>query len=133
MKSTEQKLILLKEDYELLLSYLKGMYGKTSFDRRNAEELLNELKRAKLVTKKDFPADAIRINSNVQVKTEGTDEIMEFMLVTPDKANIRDRKISVMAPVGTALIGFRKGQRVKWKVPAGKRTFTILDVLNENV
>ena len=52
------------------------------------------------------------------------------MLVTPDKADIKDKKISVMAPIGTALIGFRKGQQVKWRVPAGQRTFTIVEVIN---
>jgi regulator of nucleoside diphosphate kinase len=56
---------------------------------------------------------------------------MEFMLVTPDKADIKAKRISIMAPIGTALIGFRKGQQVNWQVPAGKRTFTILEVINE--
>ncbi len=55
---------------------------------------------------------------------------MEFMLVTPDKADIKDKKISVMAPIGTALIGFREGQQVKWRVPAGHKTFTIVEVIN---
>jgi regulator of nucleoside diphosphate kinase len=48
--------------------------------------------------------------------------------VLPGRADIRQRKISVLSPIGTALIGFRKGQQVQWKVPAGKRTFTIVDV-----
>jgi regulator of nucleoside diphosphate kinase len=51
--------------------------------------------------------------------------------VTPDKADIKEKKVSVMAPLGTALIGFKKGQRVKWQMPAGKKTFTILEVINE--
>ena len=58
---------------------------------------------------------------------------MELMLVTPDKADIKEKRISVMAPIGTALIGFRKGQKVKWQVPAGKKTFTILEVINEAI
>jgi regulator of nucleoside diphosphate kinase len=53
------------------------------------------------------------------------------MLVAPDKADIKEKRISVMSPIGTALIGFRKGQKVKWQVPAGKKTFTILEVINE--
>ena len=55
---------------------------------------------------------------------------MELKVVTPEKANIRQRLISIMSPVGTALIGFRKGQRVKWNVPGGKKVFTILEVRN---
>jgi regulator of nucleoside diphosphate kinase len=90
-----------------------------------------ELKKAKLVNKDDFPIDVVRLNSKVRIKAEDKDEVIELMLVTPDKANIKERRISIMAPIGTALIGFRQGQKVKWQVPAGKRTFTIVEVTNE--
>lgn len=131
MLTIHDELILRKDDYKLLNSYLKGGNAKTAFDRRNAVALQAELKKAKLVDKDDFPSDAVGINSTVRIKTEETNEIMEVMLVTPDKANIRKGRISVMAPIGTALIGFRKGQQVKWQVPSGRKTFTILEVINE--
>jgi regulator of nucleoside diphosphate kinase len=114
-----------------LISYLNGLYGKSAFDRQNAEELKIELKKAKLVNKSDFPLDVVRLNSTVRIKTEENDKIMELMLVTPDKADIKQRKISIMAPIGTALIGFKQGQKVKWQVPAGKKTFTIMEVIND--
>ena len=132
MQKINKKLVLLTEDYKLLISYLNGGNGRTAFDRRNAEDLHGELKKAKLVSKDKFPPDVVRINSTVRIKTEGKDEIMELMLVTPDKANIKERRISVMAPIGRALIGFRKGQQVKWEVPSGKKTFTILEVINDS-
>ena len=132
MQKVNSKLVLRKDDYSLLLSYLNGGFGKSAFDRRNAEGLRVELKKAKLVNKSDFPLDAVGLNSMVRIKADDKDEIMELMLVTPDKANIKENRISVMAPIGTALIGFRKGQKVKWQVPAGKRTFTILEVINEH-
>ena len=124
-------MLLRTDDYKLLISYLNGQIGKTAFDRRNAEDLHAELKKAKLVAKDDFPGDVVRINSTVRIKAEDKDEIMELVLVTPDKANIKERRISIMAPIGTALIGFRKGQRVNWQVPSGRKTFTILDVENQ--
>lgn len=131
MQKLNNRLILLRDDYKLLISYLNGTHGKTAFDRRNAEELHSELKKAKLVSKEAFPTDVVRLNSTVRIKAEGKDEIMELTLVTPDKADIKERKISIMAPIGTALIGFRQGQKIKWQVPAGKKTFTILDVTND--
>ena len=131
MKKINKQLVLRKDDYKLLISYLNGGYGKTAFDRRNAEDLQAELKKAKLVNKDDFPDDVVRLNSKVRIKAEDKDEVMELMLVTPDKANIKEKRISIMAPIGTALIGFRQGQKVKWQVPAGKKTFTILEVINE--
>jgi len=130
MKKTNNSLILLIDDYKLLNSYLNGRYGKTAFDRRNAEELQMELKRAKLVSKDDFPEDVVRLNSRVCIRPEGKEEQMELMLVTPDKADIKEKKISIMAPIGTALIGFRQGEVVKWQVPAGQQTFTIVKVVN---
>lgn len=131
MKKLNNQLVLRKDDYKLLLSYLNGGFGKSAFDRRNAESLKTELKKARLVNKDEFPPDVVRLNSLVRIKAEDKDKIMELVLVTPDKADIKENRISVMAPIGTALIGFRKGQRVKWQVPVGKRTFTILEVINE--
>jgi regulator of nucleoside diphosphate kinase len=131
MQNINKQLVLRKDDYNLLISYLTGGSKTTAFDRRNVEDLQAELNKAKLVNKDDFPPDVVRLNSTVRIKVEDKKEIMEFMLVTPDKADIKEKRISVMAPMGTALIGFRKGQKVKWDVPAGKKTFTILEVINE--
>lgn len=130
MTTINNSLILTKDDHALLLSYLKAWWQNKTVDKRYAEELQKELKKAKIVNTVDVPADVVRLNSKVIIKTAGKDETMELTLVTPEQANIKERKISIMAPIGTALIGFRKGQKVKWNVPAGKKTFTILDVIN---
>jgi regulator of nucleoside diphosphate kinase len=131
MQNINSQLVLRRDDYSLLISYLSGVRGKTALDRQNARDLHAELKKAKLVNIDDFPLDVVRLNSTVRIKAEDKDEIMELKLVTPDKADIKRKRISIMAPIGTALIGFRRGQKVKWLVPAGKRTFTILEVMNE--
>jgi regulator of nucleoside diphosphate kinase len=131
MKKANNQLILLKDDYDLMKSLMSKRYEKILYDRRNSEELSAELKKAKLVGIDEFPHDVVRLNSMVKVKTEGKNEIIELVLVTPDKADIKERKISIMAPIGMALIGFRQGQTVKWKVPAGKRNFTIVEVIND--
>jgi regulator of nucleoside diphosphate kinase len=131
MKAINKQLLLTKDDHQLILSYLKGTRKNPGFDRKDAEELRHELEKSKLVGKEDFPLDVVRINSIVRVKMEGKEGAMEFTLVTPDRADIKEKKISVLAPIGTAVLGFRQGQRVQWKVPAGKRTITILEVKNE--
>ena len=130
MEKIKEQLILTKEDYKLLTGYLRGRGQKTSFDRKNAEGLQAELKKAKLVSAEDFPIDVVRLNSKIKIKAERSDKIMEITLVTPDKANIKNNQVSIMAPIGTALIGFRQGEKVKWQVPGGKTTFTILEVVN---
>jgi regulator of nucleoside diphosphate kinase len=131
MQKTKTGLVLRKDDYDILISCLRNGYYKNAFDRQNAEELEAELKRAKLVSKEKFPDDVVGLNSKVKIMEEQNEKVMELMLVTPDKADIKERKISVMAPIGSALIGFRKGQKVKWQVPSGKKTFTIMEVTNQ--
>lgn len=131
MRRRNDQLILRKDDYDVLLSYVRGQ-RYAAFDRQNAELLQEELKKAKLVNSDDFPHDTIRLNSKVRIKEEEKSKEMEVILVLPENADIREKKISIMAPLGTALIGFRKGQKVKWHVPSGDKTFTIMDVINEN-
>jgi len=131
MKKIKNNLVIRKDDYSLLISYLNNVRRQSTFDRRNAEDLTAELKKATLVNKNDFPGDVVGLNSKVKIKAEGKSEEMELIIVTPDRANIKEKKISIMAPIGTALIGFRQGQKVKWKVPAGYKMFTILEVSND--
>jgi regulator of nucleoside diphosphate kinase len=131
MQKKKNQLILAEDDYYLINAFLNAGTPKPVFDRRNADLLQAELRKAKVVHKDDLPTDVVRLNSRVKLKSDQKEDIMEITLVTPDRANIKEKKISVMAPVGTALIGFRQGQQVKWQVPAGKKTFTILEVINE--
>lgn len=131
MQKLSTQLVVRLDDYKLLTAYLNNWNGKTMVERKSAQELQEELKNAKLVEKDEFPADIVRLNSKVKIMAEGREDIMELILVMPDKADMKERKISVVAPVGAALIGFRQGQKVSWQVPAGKKTFTILEVINE--
>lgn len=123
--------MLAKEDYEIIMSYIRKGLPTITFNRRDAEELEMEIKKAKVVDRRELPTDVVRLNSTVTVKEEKENRIIELTLVTPEKANIKQRFVSIMSPIGTALIGFRKGQQVKWKVPAGKKTFTIMEVLHK--
>lgn len=131
MQKINDQPVFRLDDYKLLTAYLNNWHGNTAVERRSVQELLDELKQAKLVDEDEFPADAVRLNSKVKIKAEGREDVLELVLVMPDKADMKARKVSVVAPVGAALIGFRQGQQVSWQVPAGRKTFTILEVVNE--
>ena len=131
MKKISKNLVLKKDDYSLLTSYLKNAWTQSTFNKRDADELQAELKKAIIVEDDEFPHDAVGLNSKVRIKADGKNKEMDLTIVMPDKANIKENKISIMAPIGTALIGFRQGQKVKWKVPSGNKTFTILEVNND--
>ncbi len=130
MQKANGKLVLTKGDYNLIMSYLRGSSARITFNRQDAEGLEIELKKARLVGNHELPGDVVRLNSKVVIKEENQDKVLELIVVTPEHADIKQKRISVMSPIGTALIGFRKGQQVKWKVPAGKKTFTIMEVQN---
>jgi regulator of nucleoside diphosphate kinase len=127
VKKIKNQLLLAKNEYETIVSNIKSGLFNRWFSRRDAEELEAELKKATLVNSEDLPEDVVRLNSTVTVRDDKR-KVMEFTVVMPDKADIKQRKISILSPIGTALIGYRKGKKVFWRVPAGERTFRILDV-----
>jgi len=92
-------------------------------------DLENELMRAKIVSPEKIPGDVITMNSKVRIReiTSGTEMVCE--LVFPNEADIRKNKISILAPVGTALIGYKVGDIVEWKVPAGLKKFEVMYIL----
>ena len=132
MKTIKSKIIIGKEDFETLNAYVRGLKWVRDFDRKNAASLQDELKKATIVEKDKLPEDVVRLNSRVIVKEGTKDKLIELVLVVPEKANIKERKVSVFAPIGTALIGFRQGEKVRWDVPAGSKIFTIMKVDNQN-
>ena len=130
MRQNKTNIVLAKSDYDLISAYLKGGKTNNSFDKVNAEELNSEIKRATIVSNDVFPKDVVRINSTVLLKDETAGKIFELTVVIPEKADIKQKKISFLAPVGTALIGFKEGEKVRWNVPSGRRRFMILKVIN---
>ncbi|WP_127132570.1 GreA/GreB family elongation factor [Pseudoflavitalea rhizosphaerae] len=126
-----KELILLKEDVQLLSSYIKGSGHLNLFDQKNADKLKEELNKGTVLNKDEFPTDVIRLNSTVTIQDNRTGKVIELMLVLPEKAAINDGKVSILAPIGTALLGYRKGQLVTWKMPAGEKLYKVMDVVNE--
>ncbi len=122
--------ILLKNDYDILNGYVKNLQGMQVSEKKNFGKLYEELKKAKVVTAEDFPDDVVRLDSSVVIRDLETKRDMSLTIVLPQKADIKQKKVSVLAPVGTALIGFKKGQIVSWEVPSGKKDFKIMEVNN---
>ena len=125
--------ILTKTDFEILNSYVKNLHGMQVNERENFSKLSGELKKAQIVEDDSMSADIVRLGSTVVIKDLVTRRDMTVTIVLPSKADIKQKKVSVLAPIGTAIIGFRKGQVVSWNVPSGKKDFKIVDVNNENL
>jgi transcription elongation factor GreA len=91
-------------------------------------KLEHTLSRAKIIDARDLPNDKIYILSRVKLKDLKTDEIFEYLLVSPEESNFEQNKISVTSPIGKALLGKNEGDAVEIKVPVGVLKYEILEV-----
>ena len=98
-------------------------------DRDYLESLQNELDRAHVVDSTAIPHNVVTMNSRVRLKDMETGEEKIYTLVFPSDADIARNRISILAPIGTAILGYRGGDTVDWLVPAGKRKFRIQEIL----
>lgn len=90
--------------------------------------LREELGRATVVDPKEVPADVITMNSRADVQDLESGETESFTLVFPTEADVEAGKISVLAPIGAGMLGYRVGDEFEWKVPAGVRRMKVVKV-----
>src|SRR5690606_10636911 len=90
--------------------------------------LAAELARATVVEPETIPNDVVTMNSCISVLDLETSEVLKFTLVYTEYADASANKISILAPVGLAMLGYRVDDEIEWKVPAGKRRFQITKV-----
>lgn len=91
--------------------------------------LEHELNRAQVVTSAEIPGDVITMNSKVVLKDLDSGEEMVYSLVYPADADLSADKISVLAPVGTAILGYRLGDVIDWQVPDGIVRLEVVNLL----
>lgn len=107
-------LIICEFDYQRLISLTENSRSAT------AEALEDELDRADITSLVDFPSDAVCMDSDVTFTDLDSGEETTVSLVYPGDANVDQMKISVLSPVGSALIGLRIGGTIDWPLPGGK-------------
>lgn len=90
-----------------------------------AERLLEEIERADVRALAEMPSDVVTLGSEVTFRRD--DRTEEVQIVTPEEADIDRRRISVLTPVGAALLGLRVGQRIAWEMPANRAS--VLEVV----
>ena len=129
LDETDKNLYITESNREYLEGILK--YTGTSNERQkeNLARLAEDLDRANVVEPRDIPADVVTMNSKVQLRNLDSGTEMIFTLVYPTGAGASQDKISVLAPVGSAVLGYRAGDVIEWNVPAGKRRLKIERVL----
>jgi regulator of nucleoside diphosphate kinase len=98
-------------------------------DREYLDQLEEELAQAEVVNPEDIPQDVITMRSKVRLKDLKSGQTVMYSLVFPSEANSNEGHISVLAPIGTALLGNRSGDVVESRVPSGLRRLKVKEIL----
>ena len=126
----QTNIYITEPDYERLTKLIEiAREREGDANREYLDRLEEELDRAEVVQQPDIPADVITMRSTVRVKDLDTSEEIIYRLVFPTEANYEQGKISVLAPIGTAMLGYRRGDVIEWQVPSGVRRLSVEEVL----
>ena len=106
----------------------------TKYDKKRLESLIHddlkdEIRKARIVDAKEIPNDVITMNSRFRLKDLDSNEETVYTLVFPEDEDIYQNKISIYAPMGIALIGYRAGDVIEWPVPCGKLRIRVMEIL----
>lgn len=124
------KIIIDKKELETLKHLFSNSHNKNDKTYRlSFEKLIDELKEAKVLDSAKIPEDIVRFNSIVTIKT-AFDKERTYQIVTPEKSDVANNKISVLAPMGLALFGYAQNDKINWQFPTGISTIEIITVKN---
>lgn len=123
-----KNIVITEADYERLQWLITSARRSSSLNTEHLDALEEELGRATIVGDGAIPASVVTMNSRVRVKDLDNGREVIYQIVFPSDADIARNRISVLAPIGTGLLGYKSGTTVEWPVPAGKRRFRILAV-----
>ena len=119
------------KDLERLRELIRHSRKSRTEDREYLLALEQELSHAEVVEPGAIPPDVITMNSTVLVRADGSRRAQTWTIVYPEDADMDEDRISVLAPLGTALLGYRTGDTVEWDVPAGRRRYHIVKIMRQ--
>lgn len=130
-KQNKKKIIISVDDHRRLTALLASHLTQALADKPYLDDLRNELQVAEVVEPENIPADVVTMNSTVRLRELGQEDVETYTLVYPRDANIAAGKLSVLAPIGTAILGYRSGDTVQWRVPHGTVQIVIDEVVSQ--
>jgi regulator of nucleoside diphosphate kinase len=122
------RIFITETDYDKLRRLIAGRRSSGA-DAEHLNELEQELERAEVLDDKEtVPPDVVTMNSQVRLMDLDSGEIKVYTLIFPTQARA-ENGLSVLAPIGTAILGYRVGSVIEWRVPKGVRRLKVLEVL----
>jgi regulator of nucleoside diphosphate kinase len=126
LPAPEPRLVINFADYDRLAALADAAQARNA---AVARDLLRELDRATIVPPAEFPAETVAMHSKVVFRDEQSGQAQRVTLVYPNEADIAEGRVSVLTPVGAALIGLSRGQTISWQARTGeRRSLTVLAV-----
>jgi regulator of nucleoside diphosphate kinase len=119
---------MTEPDYVRLQRLVESSRLSRQRDAKHLDDLEQELDRAAVMKADEIPSDVVTMNSRVKVKDLNSGRVTTYQIVFPAEADIAKNRISVLAPIGTGLLGYSAGTTIQWQVPSGMRRFRILEV-----
>jgi regulator of nucleoside diphosphate kinase len=122
------QIVITEADFDRL----KGLVDSPRYRSTHAGSLMtlkDELERGRVVAPGDVPRGVVTMHSQVRVRDLKADESDTFTLVYPDQADINEGRLSVLAPLGIALLGAKAGQVVSFEAPGGPRRLKVEKIL----
>ena len=123
----ERSLYINELDHKRLMRLIEDALNGVTEQSNSLRSLQVELTRANVVNAEELPRDVVTMRSRVMIMLE--DEEKEITLVYPNEANRSTGKISILSPIGTAIIGYREGDVINWLTPGGLKRIRIKKVL----
>lgn len=120
---------ITQSDYNKLQKLLREFPMNGPQDKNCGEALRHELERADIIPSDEISPDVVTLNSRVRLRDLDEDETMEFTIVLPEEADAQTGRISILAPLGTAMLGYRAGDDFEWNVPGGHCRFRVEEIL----
>ena len=121
-------ILITNSDCERLRSLIAGLRGAKSATHAQLTALEEELDRAVVVASEEIPRDVVTMNSEVRLEDLDSGSIQRYKLVFPNQFRW-DHSISVLAPIGSAMLGYRVGDVFEWRVPKGVRRLKVKEVI----
>jgi len=124
----KKSIYVTSRDRQRLQDLLAEAANSDPRQQGDLKSLEEELRRAVIVEPDEVPADVITMNSRADLVDLDTRETLTFTLVFPPAANVEEEKISVLAPIGAGMLGYRVGDEFEWTVPGGLRRMKVTKV-----
>jgi len=119
-----ENIILTTGVYDLIKDHIR----RRRATKAQEEILINELKKAKQVVRRELPEDIVTLNKLVTVKNINSNEILTVTFVSPDKAKPNKNKPSILSELGIAIVGYKVGDIINWPSNEGEIKYEILKV-----